>query len=240
MNTDELFVGGHKLPPPLANEEVYRLIQEINDGSMDAREKLITHNIRLLLYEVTNKFKNVDYDKKDLVSIGSIGLLKAINTFDLTKGVEFSAYATKRINYEILMFLRKLKKNQIVDSIDRVVFKDKDGSEIKLGDRLYDSSDFIEDYEKTEIHKIIRELVKQLPNRDKEIIMLYFGFYDDKIYTQKEIGNKLHLSQVHISRLISKIIEKLRKQLERIDVIEKNTKSQKIRKDCTKQKIKKL
>ena len=136
MNTDELFIEGHKLPQPLSKEEVYKLIQEANEGSKEARDKLVTHNIRFVLYEVTNKFQKVDYDKKDLVSIGNLGLIKAINTYDLSKGFEFATYATRCIDNEILMFLRKLKKEQAVDSIDRVIFQDKDGSEMKLGDKL--------------------------------------------------------------------------------------------------------
>ena len=106
MNTDELFIDSHKLPQSLPKEEVYKLIKEANKGAKEARDKLVTHNIRLVLYEVTNKFQNVDYDKKDLVSIGNIGLLKAINTYDLSKGFEFATYAIKCINNEIVTFLK--------------------------------------------------------------------------------------------------------------------------------------
>ena len=106
MNTDELFVDSHELPWPLSKEETYKLIQEANEGSKEARDKLVTYNIRLVIYEVIHKFKNVDYDKKDLVSIGNIGLLKAINTYDLSKGFEFSTYAIKCINNEIVTFLK--------------------------------------------------------------------------------------------------------------------------------------
>lgn len=199
MNINEPFLDAHNLPQPLSKEEMYRLVNEFNEGSMEARDKLITHNIRLVIYEVANKFKSVDYDKKDLVSIGNIGLLKAINTYDLKKGIEFATYATKCIDNEILMFLRKLKKDKNVDSLDRVIFQDKDGSELKLGDMVSD------DNEQLETYRILREIVKQLPERDKEIIMLYFGFYNGKKYTQKEIANKFNISQSYISRLTTKI-----------------------------------
>lgn len=224
MNTDELFVDGHKLPQPLSKEEVYKLIQEANEGSKEARDKLITHNIRLVLYEVTHKFQNVNYDKKDLVSIGNIGLLKAINTYDLSKGFEFAAYAVRCIDNEILMLLRKLKKDQSNDSLDRVIFHDKDGSKMKLEDKLSDDSDLVEDLENEETHRIIREVVKKLPNRDKEIIMLHFGFYDDKTYTQREIADKFNISQAYISRLITKIVKKVGKILESKGVIELHSK----------------
>lgn len=231
MNTDELFIDSHKLPYSLSKDEVYKLIQKANEGSKEARDKLVTHNIRLVLYEVTNRFRNVDYDKKDLVSIGNIGLLKAINTYDLSKGFEFSTYAIRCIDNEILMFLRKLKKNQNVDSIDGVILTAKDGSEMKLVDKLSDDIDFVEDYENEETHRIIREVVKELPNRDKEIIMLYFGFYDDKIYTHREIADKFNISRSYVTRLINKIVKKVGKILESKGVIELHSKQKKVKRE---------
>lgn len=240
MNTDELFVDGHKLPQPLSKEEVYKLIQEANEGSKEARDKLVTHNIRLVLYEVTNKFQNVDYDKKDLVSIGNIGLLKAINTYDLSKGFEFATYAMRCIDNEILMFLRKLKKDQSIDSLDRVIFHDKDGSEMKLEDKLSDDSDLVEDHENEETHRIIREVVKELPYRDKEIIMLHFGFYDDKTYTQREIADKFNISQSYVSRLITKIVKKVGKILESKGVIDLHSKQEKAKRKENQEEMPKL
>lgn len=231
MNINEPFLDAHNLPQPLSKEEMYRLVNEFNEGSMEARDKLITHNIRLVIYEVANKFKSVDYDKKDLVSIGNIGLLKAINTYDLKKGIEFATYATKCIDNEILMFLRKLKKDKNVDSLDRVIFQDKDGSELKLGDMVSDDNELVEDNEQLETYRILREIVKQLPERDKEIIMLYFGFYNGKKYTQKEIANKFNISQSYISRLTTKILKKIRRQMEEKAVIELHGQSNGARKD---------
>lgn len=227
MNNDKIFIDGYKLPPPLSKEETYNLFQAVNKGSEDAREKLITHNIRLVLYEVNHKFKNVDYDKEDLVSIGNIGLLKAINTYSLTKNSEFSTYATKCIDNEILIFLRKLKNNHMIDSIDRIIYEGKNGSEMKLADILADDKNLVEEYEKIEMYKIIRQLVMKLPDRDKEIIMLYFGFYNNKIYTQEEIAEKIHVSQPNISRLIIKNVKILRKQFEEEYHLELNSKKEK-------------
>ena len=222
MNTDELFIG--KLPQPLTKEELNELIIKVSEGSHEARDKLIVHNIRLVLYEVIHRFEKVDYDKRELVSIGIIGLVKAINTYDISKKIKFSTFATKCIDNEILMFLRKLKKEQNVDSIDRIVFYGKDGSELKLEDKLSDDSDLVEDYERNEIHNIIRRLVKELPYRDREIVMLYFGFYNNRIYNQEEIANRLNISRSYVSRLIKENVIKMRKQLEDIGVIELNTK----------------
>lgn len=106
MNIDEFFRDGHRLPRPLTKDELHQLFKELNEGSQEARNKLIIHNIRLVLYEVTHKFKNVDYDKKDLVSMGNLGLIKAIHTYDISKGFSFSAYATRCIDNEILIFLK--------------------------------------------------------------------------------------------------------------------------------------
>lgn len=220
MNNYELFIDGYKLPQPLIKDELDKLIKEACSGSKEARDKLIIHNIRLVLYEVANRFKNVGYDKKDLISIGSIGLVKAVNTYDMTKEVKFSTYAVRCIDNEILMFLRKVKHDKNIDSIDKVFFYGEDGSEFKLEDILSDDSDLVTDHENSETHKIIRQLINQLPDKDKEIIMLRFGFYNDRVYTQKEIADKFHISQPHVYRLITKIVNKLGKQLESVGVTE--------------------
>ncbi len=223
MNTYELFIDNYKLPKPLSKEEINNLFKQAKNGSKDARNKIITHSIKLVLYEVTSKFSNVDYDKKELVSIGNLGLVKAVDTYDLSKKYEFSTYAIRCIDNEIIMFLRELKKNNSIDSLDRVVFSDKHGNELKLKDQISDDRDLVEENETVETHEIIREIVMNLPNRDKEIIMLYFGFYNDKIYKQEEIANKLHISQSQISRLIRKIVKQIGKILESKCVVELNS-----------------
>lgn len=220
MNTDELFIDGYKLPKPLSKQKVYELLEKIKQGDKQAREKLVEHNIRLVLYEVTSRFKSVEYDKKDLVSIGNIGLMKAVTTFDTSKKVEFATYATRCIDNEILMFLRKLKKDQNVDSLDRTINYDKDGNELKVEDTISDETDIVEEYTDNETYQIIRQIVKDLPNRDREIIMLYFGFYNDKIHTQKEIADMMSISQSYVSRLIIKIVKRLGHQLQQKGVIE--------------------
>lgn len=240
MNNYELFIDGYRLPQPLIKDELDKLIKEACSGSKEARDKLIIHNIRLVLHEVTNRFRNIDYDKKDLVSIGSIGLVKAVNTYDITKEVKFATYAVRCIDNEILMFLRKVKHDKNIDSIDKVLFYGKDGSELKLEDILSDDSDLVIDHENSETYKIIRQLINQLPDRDKEIIMLHFGFYNDRIYTQKEIADKFHISQSYVSRVITKIVNKLGKQLESVRFTELNIKPKVKLKEKTNRKMKKL
>ena len=220
MYINDLFTGSNELPKPLPKEKLLELIEKVKQGDEEAKNKIIEHNIRLVLYEVTHRFKYVNYDKRDLVSLGNIGLMKAINTFDTSKNVEFTTYATRCIDNEILMFLRKIKKDQNVDSLEKPLSYDKNGNELKVEDTVYDDTDIVEDYEKNEIYKIIRRMVEGLPERDRKIITLHFGFEEDKIYTQKEIADILFVSQSYISRLVKKIVREIGIQLEIEGLIE--------------------
>ena len=220
MNTDDLFMNGYKIPDPLSSQEVDELLEKIKQGDECAKEKLAKHNIRLVLFEVLGRFKTVECDKKDLVSIGNVGLMKAITTFDISKKTKFSVYAVKCIDNEILMFLRKLKKERNVDSLDETIGYDKNGNELKIKDIISDKTDIVKDYTNNETYQAIRQLVNDLPNRDKKIIMLHFGFYSDKTYTQTEIANMLSLSRPYVSSLVKKIVKKLGKQLQEKGFIE--------------------
>lgn len=219
MNIDELFIDGYKLPKPLSKQEFNELFEKMKQGNELAKEKLLKHNIRLVLYEVTSRFKSVKYDKKELISIGNFGLMKAITTFDLSKKIEFSTYAIRCIDNEILMFLRNLKKGQNVDSLDKINY-DKNGNELKIKDIISDKTDIAKEYIDKETYQIIRQIVKDLPSRDRKIIMLYFGFYNNQTHTQKEIANMMTVSQSYISRLISQIVKNLGQQLHQKGVIE--------------------
>ena len=219
MNTNELFIEASNLPKPLSKSQLYELLDKVKQGDINAIDTITKHNIRLVLYQVTNKFKFVDYDKKDLVSVGNMGLMKAITTFDISKGFEFSVYAARCIDNEILMFLRKMKKDKNIDSMDRVIFHSKDDKKLKIEDTLSDGTDIVEDYERKTINENIREVVNKLPVRDREIIMLYFGFYNDKCYSQLEIANMVNLSQAQVSREITRLISSLGQQLQQLDII---------------------
>lgn len=209
MYYNELFIES-KLPNALSKQDSYKYLQKYHNGDKFAREILIKHNIRLVLYQVVKKFGNTQFEQKELVSIGIIGLIKSIDTFDITKCYEFATYATKCINNEILMFIRKNKKYINDSSLDSVVSINKDGEYLTILDTLTDDrKDFVSCYEDNLIYQIIRVIVSKLPKREKTIVMLYFGFKDNKIYSQCEIAEKLNLSQPYVSRLLNKTLEEI-------------------------------
>ena len=162
MKTDELFIDCNKLPNPLSKKEIYELLDKMNHGDDSARELLVRHNIKLVLYEVIKKFSSINYDRKDLVSVGNIGLIKAINSFNTSKNVEFATYATRCIDNEILMFLRKVKKHNNVDSLCKIIKKDKTGIGLKLENVLFYDIYIEDEYIQSEIYKIIRQYVDEL------------------------------------------------------------------------------
>lgn len=230
MNMYNLFIDGAKLPNTLTKTQLYEFLAKAEQGDEEAIKIVAEHNLRLVLYRVTNKFKYVSYDKRDLFSVGNIGLMKAIRTFDKSKNIEFVTYAAKCIDNEILMFLRKLKKEQNVVSLDEAVASDKDGKELKVEAIISSGIDIIGDYERDIICGIIREIVDELPDRDREMTKLYFGFYNNKRYTQREIASLMFISQGHVSRTISKIVKKIGKRLQEMGIIELNSKNNQKRK----------
>lgn len=224
MYYNELFIES-KLPNVLSKQDSYKYLQKYHNGDKFAREILIKHNIRLVLYQVVKKFGNTQFEQKELVSIGIIGLIKSIDTFDITKCYEFATYATKCINNEILMFIRKNKKYINDSSLDSVVSINKDGEYLTILDTLTDDrKDFVSCYEDNLIYQIIRVIVSKLPKREKTIVMLYFGFKDNKIYSQCEISEKLNLSQPYVSRLLSKTLEEITNYLVDNGLIESTNK----------------
>ena len=147
MKYNDLFIDS-KLPKPLKTEEIYEYFEKMKSGDMTAREKIINHNIRLVINEVIKKFSNSPYDLNELVSVGLIGLVKSVDTFDTAKGLQFATYSTRCIDNEILMFLRKGKKSAFDQSINTPIGTDKEGNEKKIEDILEDdTSDFVSDYE---------------------------------------------------------------------------------------------
>ena len=201
------YLEEYKLPNKLSKEELNKLFNDFHSGSNEAKEKLIMHNLRLVTYRVYGRFRDIEYNKSDLTSIGEIGLIKAINTYDINKGVDFASYATKCIDNEIMTFMKKKQNNVFVDSLDReILYDDKD---IKLGDTIASDVDIEEEYINNEKKIIVREILESLSEKEREIIKLYFGFYG-KIYKQIEIAKMLNVSQTFISRLISRTIKKIR------------------------------
>ena len=215
------FFGGMPLPKQLSDDEINELIFKSNQGSTDARNKIITHNIRLVIH-IVNKYKNIDFDIEDLISIGSMGLIKAVETFNSSKGYKFSTYAAVCIENEVKMFLRKLPRYLNIESLDRNLAIDNEYYEIKLTDILSDEDDFILDIEIEELNGCLIKLIDNLPESDRQIVMLYFGFYDDKEYTQYEISKKFNVTQKCISLRLNRILKKLKEKKDDENNTEKN------------------
>ena len=206
-------------PKTLSKEEFTELFVKFKDGEEEAINQLILHNMRLVTSEVTNRFKTFNYDKEDLISIGKVGLLKALNTFDLSKNYAFSSYAIRCIDNEILMFIKKLSKEKNVYSLDNIIYEGKDGNTLTFESTIKDDRDDIEEFiHKDELESLIM-LVEELPELERKIIKMHFGFYNGKRYTQSEMANELDIAQGNLSRMISKTADKLRLRLNRIDRI---------------------
>lgn len=209
--------GPQTLPPPLRADEEADLITRLSSGEEGAREELITHNLRLVVY-IAKKFDSSGINVEDLISIGTIGLIKAVNTFCPEKGIKLATYASRCIENEILMFLRKTvqQKNEI--SIDEPLNVDYDGNELLIADILGSDSDTVNvRLEKESEESQLMEAVSRLSERELSIMELRFGLRGKKAHTQKEVADILGISQSYISRLEKKIIKRLR-----IEISEEN------------------
>lgn len=205
--------SGDALPPPLAQNEEARYIALMESGDERAKNKLVEHNLRLVVY-IARKFDNAAVPMDDLISIGSIGLIKAVNSYNSCKNIKLATFASKCIENEILMFLRKNVKNKAEVSLDEPLNTDADGNELQLTDVLGICDESV--YETTEQKAMNDALHKALGKlRDKEqlIIELRFGLNNKDEKTQKEVADMLGISQSYISRLEKKIIKKLRKDM---------------------------
>ena len=201
------------LPPPLSKEEEEYYFKEYKNGSIDAKNKLIEHNLRLVVY-VAKKYEVNSSYLEDLVSIGCLGLIKAISTFDMDKNFKLATYASRCIENEILMHLRKTSKQRLEVSIDEPLNVDYDGNELLLADILSIQEDnVIDDLCDDEQRKIMYQAIEQLKPREKQIIKLRYGLDTGEEMTQKDVADKLNISQSYISRLEKKIIKKLQTKL---------------------------
>ena len=208
--------GPDTLPPPLSRDEEERIFRLLEENDSDARDKLIVHNLRLVVY-IAKKFESTGIGVEDLVSIGTIGLIKAVNTFCPNKKIKLATYASRCIENEILMFLRKSSQHRSELSIDEPLNIDYDGNELLLSDILGTDEDIVnKEIESEAEREILREAVSGLGGREREIMEMRFGLIDGKEKTQKEVAEKIGISQSYISRLEKKIIKKLRIQLEKL------------------------
>ena len=207
--------GPQTLPPPLCKEEEQAVFAKIEQGDPAARETLIVHNLRLVVY-IARKFENTGIGVEDLVSIGTVGLIKAVQTFVPSKKIKLATYASRCIENEILMYLRKSANRRNEVSIDEPLNVDWDGNELLLSDVLGSDADEVSrDMEKEDERLHLLRVLETLSPREKEIVTLRFGLYGSKEFTQKQVADRLGISQSYISRLEKKIIARLREELER-------------------------
>lgn len=208
------YIGGSQtLPPPLLPEEEEKEIKKLANGDEEARKTLVERNLRLVVY-IAKKFENTGNGIEDLISIGTIGLMKAINTYDAAKNIKLATYASRCIENEILMYLRRSNKIKSEISIDEPLNQDGDGNELLLSDILGSDADTVSRGLEEEVDKkLLRTAISKLSTREKNIMELRFGFVTGDEKTQKEVADMMGISQSYISRLEKKIINKMKKDI---------------------------
>lgn len=208
------FVGATDiLPEPLSKVDEYNYLVKAQNGDIEAKNKLIEHNLRLVVY-LSKKYDNTKIDLEDLVSIGTIGLIKGISTYKVDKNIKLATYASRCIDNEILMYLRKNKKRNADVSLEESLSYDSEGNELHLEDILGTEDDIVtKNIEDDDMKKTLMEEINKLPKRDKEIISLRYGLFGKKEITQKELAKKLNISQSYISRIEKKVIKKIKESI---------------------------
>ncbi len=208
--------GGEVLPQPFSQEEEGEIIKKLADGDESMRDKLVEHNLRLVVY-IARRFENTNIDLDDLVSVGTIGLIKAVKSFNMDKNIKLATYASRCIENEILMFLRRTSKIKSEVSFDEPLNVDFEGNELVLSDVMGTDSDIV--YKKIENgveSELLKEALEKLTNREKEIMSLRYGLGGGEEKTQKEVADMLGISQSYISRLEKKIIGRLKKEFSKM------------------------
>ena len=208
------YIGGKDvLPPPLKGDEEKNALQDLEEGKEEAKQLLIERNLRLVVF-IARRFENTGINLEDLISIGTIGLIKAIDTYRCDKNIKLATYASRCIENEILMYIRKLANRKTEISLDEPINMDYDGNELLLSDILGTDEDMIlRPMEDAVEISLLRQAVSELPKREKEIICLRFGLAGRKEQTQKEVAEKMGISQSYISRLEKRIMQKLKKEI---------------------------
>ena len=208
------YIGGTDvLPPPLKGQEEQNTLIALEQGDENAKQRLIEHNLRLVVF-IARRFENTGINLEDLISIGTIGLIKAVNTYRRDKNIKLATYSSRCIENEILMHIRKISNQKAEVSLDEPINMDYDGNELLLADILGTEEDMILRPLEDEVDLcILRQAVKELPGREREIIYMRFGLAGRKELTQKEVAIKMGISQSYISRLEKRIMLRLRKEL---------------------------
>ena len=208
--------GADTLPPPLPPEQERAALDALTRGQPQARDLLITHNLRLVVY-IAKKFETPTAGIEDMISIGTIGLIKAVNTFSVHRNIKLATYASRCIENEILMYLRKTNQRRCEVSIDEPLNVDWDGNELLLSDVLGTDSDCVNAHIEDETEKkLLHEAVSHLTPREQQIMEMRFGLKGGREKTQKEVADEIGISQSYISRLEKRIIKQLREELERV------------------------
>ena len=208
------YIGGTDvLPPPLKGQEEQNTLIALEQGDENAKQRLIEHNLRLVVF-IARRFENTGINLEDLISIGTIGLIKAVNTYRRDKNIKLATYASRCIENEILMYMRKISNQKTEISLDEPINMDYDGNELLLADILGTDEDMIlRPLEDNVDLCILRQAVTELPDREREIVYMRFGLGGCKEQTQKEVAQIMGISQSYISRLEKRIMLKLRKEL---------------------------
>ena len=210
---DIFYIGGSDiLPPPLKGQQEQEALEALEQGDEGAKQTLVEHNLRLVVY-IARRFENTGINIEDLISIGTIGLMKAIGTYRLEKKIKLATYASRCIENEILMYIRKTANQKAEISLDEPINMDGEGNELLLSDILGTDEDTIsrpleEDVDK----KVLRQALETLPPREQEIVFLRYGLEGRKELTQKEVAQTMGISQSYISRLEKRILQRLRKE----------------------------
>lgn len=208
------YIGGSEmLPPPLKGEEERRALAALEQGDEGAKRLLVEHNLRLVVY-IARRFENVSTGLEDLISIGTIGLIKAIGTYRLDKNIRLATYASRCIENEILMHIRKISGQKAEVSLDEPINLDGDGNELLLSDILGTDGDEIARPLEDDVDLcVLRQALRELPEREREIVVMRFGLEGRRELTQKEVAERMGISQSYISRLEKRIMAKLRREM---------------------------
>jgi len=208
------YIGGSDvLPPPLKGKEEQKSLEALEQGDEQAKQLLIERNLRLVVF-IARRFENTGVNLEDLISIGTIGLIKAIGTYRRDKNIKLATYASRCIENEILMYIRKIANQKTEVSLDEPINMDYDGNELLLSDIMGTDEDMILRPMEDDVDlRLLRQAVKELPQREREIVQMRFGLDGHKELTQKEVAQKLEISQSYISRLEKRIMLRLRKEL---------------------------
>ena len=205
------------LPNPMTEDEETECLKLVQEGDVQAKNKLIEHNLRLVVY-IAKKFETANVELEDLISVGSIGLIKAINTFNSCKNIKLATYASRCIENEILMYLRKVSKQKNELSLDKTLSLDNDGNELLLSDIIgVDADEAYHSVENEFENQLVYQVLKSLDEKEQYIMKLRFGLMGEEEKTQKEVAEILNISQSYISRIEKKILQKMKKYINQIN-----------------------